>query len=777
MNTPKKNWKFASSLAAALWAVGLAASAAALERPLIWPLPQKMEVLATPFVLDESVPILVPADRPAADLALARMLVAELSDRYGLALKVEAVASVPAGKRHILLGAAANPLVKAQCASRQLPPPTAAESYRLHVTAEAILVAGADDTGAFYGLQSLRQLVTREGGKTFARGAAVEDHPHMPFRAIRLYLPGHENIAYFKRFLRDFMALYKFNKVLMEVNASMRLDRHPELNAGWIDFAKDLYYTQRYNPRGPNQTSQNSAHHDTADGEILEKDEVADLVEYARRLHIEIIPEIPTFTHSYYLLTRHKHLAAIPDAEWPDTYMPTNPDVYKLVFDVMDEYIEVMKPKMIHIGHDEMFFPIEAVRGNQGKTMQELFAYDVQKLHGYLTAKGIKTAMYGDHLIESVRGEGTKPMKSSTGWAYNMPGALSPQQVRDLIPKDILVFNWFWIDARAAEGRGEPNDIKLQDFGFKWSYMNFTSFIENWPRRSVRPSVVGGSPAHWSATADFPMGKDMMVALLGTVNLMWSTHWPDTKELHRNVQSMLPEIRRNLRGRNFPSEDGDPTVPLDLTAQVSKADFGVDLSALKPGALTSRGKQFVVPAGGAVLAATASNDKNPRPREAGPIPVGADVSSIVFLHATAGPAANDMSYRYIHNFPDTADLLGWYDVVYQDGFVQTVPIRYGVNILPLGWGQQPDILAKGNAKEWSYAYEAELVENGPHTLFAYEWVNPRFGKPVKEIRLHGTVGFIDTKGKPTPDNVIVLAGVSIVKKRPVPPAVATSGKN
>ena len=63
---------------------------------------------------------------------------------------------------------------------------------------------------------------------------------------IRLYLPGHENIAFFRRFLRDFMALYKFNKVIMEVNASMRLDRHPELNAGWIDFARDLYYTQRY---------------------------------------------------------------------------------------------------------------------------------------------------------------------------------------------------------------------------------------------------------------------------------------------------------------------------------------------------------------------------------------------------------------------------------------------------------------------------------------------------------------------------------------------------
>jgi hypothetical protein len=56
-----------------------------------------------------------------------------------------------------------------------------------------------------------------------------------------------------------------------------------------------------------------------------------------------------------------------------------------------------------------------------------------------------------------------------------------------------------------------------------------------------------------------------------------------------------------------------------------------------------------------------------------------------------------MSYRYIHNFPDTAGLLGWCDVVYDGRFVDTVPVRF-------------------------------------------------------------------------PDNAIILAGVRVVKKRPVPPA-------
>jgi hexosaminidase len=406
-----------------------------------------------------------------------------------------------------------------------------------------------DDDGAFYGMQSLRQLVVKENAQVGIRSVEIEDWPHVAFRGIRLYLPGHENIAFCRRFLRDFMALYKFNKVIVEVNASMRLDRHPELNAGWIDFARDLYYTQRYNPLGAHATDQNSAHHDTADGEILEKDEVADLVRYANAQHIEVIPEIPTFTHSYYLLTRHKELGAISGAEWPDIYDPTRPEVYKLVFDVFDEYIEVMKPKMVHIAHDEMFYPVELCIPGRSKDPSELWAGDVRKIHDYLAAKGIRTALYGDHLIESVRGVHRKPYKSKTGWEYNMPGALTPQQVTDLIPKDTLVANWFWHDVRAAEGRGEPNDVKLSDWGFQQIHANFMYNIQNY----ARPGVIGGAPSSWAATTEYTMGKDLMLDFLGTANLMWSTHWPEEQALSKIVQSMMPDVRRRLSGKVLPS--------------------------------------------------------------------------------------------------------------------------------------------------------------------------------------------------------------------------------
>jgi hypothetical protein len=742
------------------------AVACAAEKPWIFPQPQQIRLRASPLRLDDGVVVAVPAAATGADLSLARAFAAEAGDRYGVALRVERRASLPPG-RFILMGTPKNPLVREYLSARRLPdPPAKAEGYSLRVDAGSAVVAGNDESGAFYGMQSLRQLLARDGGAVTIRGVEVEDWPHMAFRGIRMYLPGHENLAFFRRFVRNFMALYKFNRLILEVNASMRLDRHPEVNAGWIDFARDLYFTQRYFPLGPHGTEQNSAHHDTADGEILEKDEVAELVREAAAQHIEIVPEIPTFTHAYYLLTRHKNLGAITGAEWPDLYDPSKPETYQLVFDILDEYIDVFHPKLINIGHDEMFFPVQLCPACQKRDPALLYADDVRRIHDYLKGKGIRTAMYGDHLVESVRGAGRQTARSTTGWEYTMPGALTPEQVKTLIPKDVLVLNWFWQDARADVGRGEPNDLKLAEFGFQQIYANFYSGIENFGRRSTRPGVMGGAPSSWSATNEYTIGKDLMMDFLGTANLMWSTHWPDEEALSKIVQDRMPDVRRRLGGRPLPSETGDPVRPAPFSGNGAMTG----LPAVAAGRLEAGRMQFEVRTPAVVAVEGAS--KSGRPLESAAIPIGADASSLIFLHASAAPAGNDMSWHYIHNFPDTADLLGWYEVVYEDGFVDTVPIRFGWNILPLQWGAQSGVIAKGSAKERSYAYAADPVAAGSATLFAYEWVNPRFGKVIREVRLHGTSGFVDVKGNKTPENAIVLAAVSFVPKRPSPPMKA-----
>ena len=86
------------------------------------------------------------------------------------------------------------------------------------------------------------------------------------------------------------------------------------------------------------------------------------------------------------------------------------------------------------------------------------------------------------------------------------------------------------------------------------------------------------------------------------------------------------------------------------------------------------------------------------------IAIGVDATSLIFLHAAARPATNKESFRLIYDQEDTADLLGWYEVVYADGFVTTIPIRYGVNIQEWNWA------ARTSARD--YCYGADAVRAG-----------------------------------------------------------------
>jgi hypothetical protein len=748
----------------------------------ILPVPQQVEFDGSSFRLDESTLVLVPAAPSAHDLELARFLVAEVSDQLGLALQIQQVSAVPSNGKVVLMGSIDNPLVQAECARKGLavsPRDPGPEGYVLYVQEDSILIASSDEQGAFYGLQSLRQLIERQGAEAFVPGARIRDWPHKPFRGIRLHLPGRENVAFFKRFVRDFCALFKFNTLIVEVNACMRLDRHPELNAGSVEFARDLDYTRRSELKSPRGEYQNSSHHDAADGGILEKQEVAGLVRYARAHHIDVIPEIPSLTHSYYLLARHRDLAEIQHAEWPDTYCPLNPGSYDLLFDVMDEYIEVMQPATVHIGHDEWRMPVSVCARCKDHDYTDLFIQDLIKIYDYLRRRGIRVAMWGDHLMESVRNKGLRDRVSATGQPYRVPGALSERQVREHIPKDILILNWFWADSEGwlvPHGyRGEDNDLKLVEWGFEQVYGNLTPDIQDWARRSARDSVLGGAPSSWAATTEFNLGKDLIVEFLGCANLLWSTHELSKDHLMARVQDMLPQIRRNLSGTTSPSQDGDPVVPVDMTPYLNQSigDAVMErrmLDGLKAGRVQVNNQVFQLADPGlhegrkAIVVGSQGQEGNALPNEVCGIQIGQDASSLLFLHACARPGQNLKSFHQIYDPADTAELLGWYEIVYEDGFISTVPIRYGANTAE-GPGQVP--------------YGADVVdcaapgEDGPACFFAFEWRNPRFGRIIRQVNLKGTQGFracqqwYGVSDELAPSNAVVLLALSVVKRRSV----------
>jgi hypothetical protein len=769
-------------LSALIVMAGWAVPASAAGTGSIFPAPREARASAGDFVLDASSVIAVPATPSKEDSFLARMLADELGDRFGVHLKIERLAHLAPNRKLIVMGAFNSPLVAEYCAGHALkvdshnPGP---EGYVLRTVPGIVMVAGSDERGAFYGLQSLRQLAVEHTGAPRFAGYEIRDWPAKPFRGFKLYLPGRDNIAFFKRFVRDTLALYKYNTLIVEMNASMRFDRHPELNSGWVRFARDTnYHRGNYPPGAIHDREINSSHQDTADGGFLEKEEVADLASYVRQFHMEFVPELPSFTHSYYLLSAHPELAEVPGEPWPDTYCPSNPESYKLLFDVYDEYIDLLKPRMVHAGHDELFQPVGLCPRCRNKDIGERYGEDVRKIHDYLAGKGVRMAIWGDMLLEGVRGVGLQKKKAPDGFAYEAPGGMTREQVARLIPKDILIFNWFWSaseplwNAKQAEGF----EAQLESMGFEEIYGNFSPGMENFAARVRRKSVLGGAPSAWFATNEAGFGKEVLPDLLSSANDFWRGDAIDGRELSALIQQMVPEIRTRFRGEPPPSRTERTIEPVDIAksfnAGPAEKSLGVDLTAMSKGRVSLGNIPFELSARAdksVVVVGTDGTTKAGLPKESGEIIVNLDATSLIFLHAAARPATNKSATRLLFNQEDSADLLGWYEVVYEDGFVATIPVRYGVNIQEWNWA------VRTSASDYCYGADAVVLGGAGDkavTFFAYEWKNPRLGQSIAIIRLKGTTGFrggdadfINGFGPVIPSNAVYLKAISAVKKR------------
>ena len=358
-----------------------------------------------------------------------------------------------------------------------------------------------------------------------------------------------------------------------------------------------------------------------------------------------------------------------------------------------------------------------------------------------------------------------------------LPGGLTPEQVNRLIPKDCLIYNWFWSDwGEGKKGQAELNEALLDKMGFKQIFGNFEPTIEHYETRKKRATLLGGAPSAWFATNENGFGKELMSDFLGCGEILWTGQVMGAKELSAQVQAMMPGIRARLSGITAPSRTETEIAPVDISRGFNFGGsfpmLGVNLVGMAEETVRHGNVPFDLRRDNGmrgIIAGTEGKQATGLARAVTGIPVGLAPTSLVFLHASARRARNRESYRLIWDQADTADLLGWYEAVYEDGFAITIPIRYGVNILEWNWDE------RDSARD--YCYNADPVDAGGQagkrvTFFAYEWINPRLGKVVEEIRLKSTKGFRggsdgydNTQGPVIASNAVILAALSVVKKR------------
>lgn len=178
----------------------------------------------------------------------------------------------------------------------------------------------------------------------------------------------------------------------------------------------------------------------------LTKAQLVSVVRYARASGMEIIPNVPLLTkqHKFFKTDR-------PDLMYNNTtYDPSNPELYSVIFEYLDELIETLQPAAIHIGHDEVegIFPRSK---NKQWTPQEqkkrlkpgdkvlppwLFFYHVERVNNYLRERGVRTWMWGDMLISGDEFPGMD--------GDNLNGSYGYADLRKKLPRDILICDWHY---------------------------------------------------------------------------------------------------------------------------------------------------------------------------------------------------------------------------------------------------------------------------------------------------------------------------------------------
>jgi len=186
----------------------------------------------------------------------------------------------------------------------------------------------------------------------------------------------------------------------------------------------------------------------------LTKEQVQQLVAVCKKHDIDLIPQVNLLGHQSWASTLNKLLEVYPEFdetphveipekyEWPNddglyckSYCPLHPDVHDVVFDLMDEIIEVFEANAFHAGMDEVFYIAnEKCPRCQGKDPAQLYAGEVTKISNHLNKQNAKLWIWGDRLIDaSNSGIGMWEASMNNTW-----------RAVDMIPTSVIIADWHY---------------------------------------------------------------------------------------------------------------------------------------------------------------------------------------------------------------------------------------------------------------------------------------------------------------------------------------------
>lgn len=359
-----------------LWVLGMCLTAHSLKAQSVIPVPLKMEQGTGSFLLSEKTKLYTNLQGGEAQLLENCLQVLPVHLKKGKKKDTQNVLSLLITEK-----------------SGQLPTP---ESYTLSVTPERIQIQATSGAGLFYGIQTLLQLSASSGtGGITVSAVEVQDTPRFAYRGLMLDVSRHFFTKEFVKKQIDALSFYKINRLHLHLTdaAGWRIEikKYPLLTefAAWRTDANwkkwwngDRKYV-RFDDPG-------------ASGGYYTQDDIREIVEYARRHFITVIPEIEMPAHSEEVLAAYPQLSCAGEPYKNADFCVGNEETFTFLENVLTEVLELFPSEYIHIGGDEAGMAAwktcpkcqKRMKDEHLSHVDELQSYLIHRIEKFLNARG-----------------------------------------------------------------------------------------------------------------------------------------------------------------------------------------------------------------------------------------------------------------------------------------------------------------------------------------------------------------------------------------------------
>jgi hexosaminidase len=384
------------------------------------------------------------------------------------------------------------------------------EGYRLVVTPTAISIRAFKPAGAFYAVQTLRQLLPPdiyrqapiEGVSWRIPAVTIEDYPRFSWRGAHLDVSRHFMPKEFVKKYIDLLALHKLN----------RFHWHLTDDQGWrIQILKYPRLTEVGAWRSQTiigKPDRNDSTTWTFDGRphggFYTQDDIREVVAYAQARFVTVVPEIEMPGHSQAAIAAYPELGNTGQqiAVWtrwgvsPNILKPEEPTI-RFYQDVLTEVMALFPGRWIHVGGDEadkeQWLALRGISASDAATLQSWF---IGQMDAFLTAHG----------------------RTLVGWDEILEGGLAPNAV---------VMSWRGTDGGIAAAQADHDVVMTPG---SHTYFDHYETLDT----AREPIAIGGYLPIDTVYSYDPVPDALTPAqarhVLGAQGQMWTEYIPDSKQ-------------------------------------------------------------------------------------------------------------------------------------------------------------------------------------------------------------------------------------------------------